>query len=84
MSRFLEIIELSNGDIALRHVDEESGDALVSIRFSDDAKASLQEHCVDVARAMLEAGALKVSELSGIEFEQSPFDVSVGSERQVH
>ncbi len=84
MSRFLEIVELSNGDIALRHVDEEQGDALVKIHFSDDAKASLQEHCVDVARAMLEAGALKVGELSGIEFEQSPFETEASPGRRVH
>lgn len=44
MARFFEIVELSNGDIALRRADEQEGDALVRIHFSDDAKASLQEH----------------------------------------
>jgi len=75
MARFFEIVELSNGDIALRRADEQEGDALVRIHFSDDAKASLQEHHLDVARVMLEAGVRKVGELSGMEVESDDFDM---------
>ncbi|TNC93100.1 hypothetical protein [Thalassolituus sp.] len=75
MARFFEIVELSNGDIALRRADEQEGDALVRIHFSDDAKASLQEHHLDVARVMLEAGVRLVGELSGMEVESDDFDV---------
>ena len=75
MARFFEIVELSNGDIALRRADEQEGDALVRIHFSDDAKASLQEHHMDVARVMLEAGVRKVGELSGMEVERDDFDM---------
>lgn len=74
MARFFEIVELSNGDIALRRADEQDGDALVSIHFSDDAKASLQAHHMDIARVMLEAGVRKVGELSGMEVEREDFD----------
>jgi len=74
MARFFEIVELSNGDIALRRADDEDGDALVSIHFSDDAKASLQAHHMDVAQVMLEAGIRKVGELSGMEVEHEDFD----------
>ncbi|UTW47204.1 hypothetical protein [Bacterioplanoides sp. SCSIO 12839] len=73
MARFFEIVELSNGDIALRRADEQEGDALVSIHFSDDAKASLQAHHMDIARVMIEAGVRKVGELSGMEVERDDF-----------
>jgi len=73
MARFFEIVELSNGDIALRRADEQDGDALVSIHFSDDAKASLQAHHMDIARVMIEAGVRKVGELSGMEVERDDF-----------
>ena len=74
MARFFEIVELSNGDIALRRADEQEGDALVSIHFSDDAKASLQAHHMDIARVMIEAGVRKVGELSGMEVERDDFE----------
>lgn len=74
MARFFEIVELSNGDIALRRADEQDGDALVSIHFSDDAKASLQAHHMDIARVMIEAGVRKVGELSGMEVERDDFE----------
>ncbi|WP_419811218.1 hypothetical protein [Bacterioplanoides sp.] len=73
MARFFEIVELSNGDIALRRADEQEGEALVSIHFSDDAKASLQAHHMDIARVMIEAGVRKVGELSGMEVERDDF-----------
>lgn len=73
MSDFFEIVELSNGDVALRRADEQEGGELVRIHFSDDAKASLQAHHVDVARVMLEAGVRKVGELSGMEVEKDEF-----------
>ena len=83
MARFFEIVELSNGDIALRRADEEDGDELVRIHFSDDAKASLQAHHLDVARVMLEAGVRKVGELSGLEIEHDDFEEAQQSQ-QLH
>ena len=74
MARFFEIVELSNGDVALRRADEQDGDALVRIHFSEDAKASLNAHHMDVARVMLEAGVRKVGELSGMEVDDDEFD----------
>lgn len=70
MSFFFEIVELSNGDVALRHSDDLDGEELVSIHFSDVAKSSLQAHHMEVARAMLEAAVHKVGELSGLEVER--------------
>ena len=75
MAGFFEIVELSNGDVALRRADEQDSDALVRICFSEDAKASLQEHHLDVARVMLEAGVRLVGDLSGMEVASDDFDV---------
>lgn len=83
MARFFEIVELSNGDIALRRADEQEGDALVRIHFSDDAKASLQAHHMDIARTMIEAGVRRVGELSGMEVEKEDFH-HTGTEQQLH
>lgn len=74
MARFFEIVELSNGDVVLRRADDQDGEALVSIHFSDDAKASLEAHHMDIARVMIEAGVRKVGQLSGMEVERDDFD----------
>lgn len=83
MSQIFEIVELDNGDVALKRADEPMEEALVKIQFSDDAKASLQTHQVDVARVMLEAGVRKVGQISGFEVEKEDF-VSVNGRHQVH
>ena len=83
MAGFFEIVELSNGDIALRRADEQESDALVRICFSEDAKASLQEHHMDVARVMLEAGVRLVGDLSGMDVESDDFEVPHSSQ-QLH
>lgn len=83
MTRFFEIVELSNGDIALRRADEGDGEALVSIHFSEGVKDSLDEHHADIARVMIEAGVRRVSELSGVSVEQSGL-FEVDASRQVH
>ncbi len=83
MTQIFEIVELDNGDIALRRADSPMQEALVKIQFSDDAKASLQAHQVDVARVMLEAGVRKVGQISGFEVEKEDF-VSQEHHRQIH
>lgn len=70
MADFFEIVELSNGDIGLRRADEESGEMIVKIQFSEEAKEGLKNNHIEVAHAMIEAGVSKVSELSGMEVEQ--------------
>ncbi len=51
---FLEIVELSDGRIVLRRADDE--EALVTLEFSPDARAFLNEQHVEVAKAMLGVG----------------------------
>jgi|TARA_B110001454_G_scaffold139517_1_gene129578 hypothetical protein len=70
MADFFEIIELSNGDIGLRKADDTSEEMIVRIKFSEEARENLKNNHIEVAHAMIEAGVNKVSELSGLEFEQ--------------
>ena len=64
MSSLYEIVELSNGDVALRRVDsDESSDSLVCIKFSEESVFFLGDAKLDVARSMIEAGLDNVSEI---------------------
>lgn len=54
-SSVLEIIELSNGDIVLKRADNDE-EELVTIRFSEEAKAFIEDGAIDVAKAMIQAG----------------------------
>ncbi len=51
---FLEIVELPDGRIALRRGDDE--EVLVTLEFSEDAKAFLQGQHIEVAKAMFNVG----------------------------
>lgn len=70
MAAVFEIVELSDGDIALKRSDGE-GEPLVRITFSGDAKASFPQQHLEIAKAMIEAGVRKVGELSGVEVEDT-------------
>lgn len=59
---FLEIVELSDGRIVLRRAEDEG--ALVTLDFSEDARAFLQGHHVDVAKAMLNVGLQMAGKLA--------------------
>ncbi|ARU57136.1 MAG: hypothetical protein MI864_26085 [Pseudomonadales bacterium] len=60
---YLEIVELPNGDFALQKVDD-SGEKLVTISFSKEAKDFLRENDVMVAKEMINAGIQAVGALS--------------------
>ena len=66
MASFLEIVELVNGDIVLQRADGEGegeGDALMTIKFSDESKAYMPNGRLDVARAMIHAGIETASQM---------------------
>jgi len=65
-SETFEIIELANGDVALRRAGHKE-DPLVSISFSAESLQFLRKHKVAVARAMLEAGIEAVQNLEDLE-----------------
>ncbi len=70
MAAVFEIVELSDGDIALKRSDGE-GEPLVRITFSGDAKDSFPMQHIEIAKAMIEAGVRKVGELSGVHVEDT-------------
>lgn len=53
---FFEIIQLSNGDYALRRIDDDSSTPLVRISFSEEAKDMIDDRQIQVAKAMIAAG----------------------------
>lgn len=63
-SSFYEIVELENGDVALRQSERTEGSALVEIRFSEESRYFLGKAKFDVAKTMIEAGLDLVAELS--------------------
>nr|WP_320135130.1 hypothetical protein [uncultured Amphritea sp.] len=60
---FLEIIELDDGQIALRRADS-NDEPIMRISFSNDVREQLDEECIDVAKVMLTAGIHMISDLN--------------------
>ena len=65
-STLLELVELPDGAIALKRVDDDRDDShpLVKIRFSDETEFALDKIKMVIARAMIEAGIDAYAELS--------------------
>ncbi|QKX18121.1 hypothetical protein [Microbulbifer sp. YPW1] len=77
-SETYEIIELSNGDVALRRAGHKE-DPLVRIHFSEESLEFLREHKIAIARAMLEAGIEAVQDINELEpepFEEEEVDIT--------
>ena len=64
---FLEIVELPDGRIVLRRAEDDA--ALVTLDFSNEAKAFLQGAHVDVAKAMLTVGLQMAGKMAEGELE---------------
>lgn len=64
MSSFYEIVELTNGDVALQRADSEINEPLLTIRFSQESLAFLGEEKFMVAKAMIEAGMDAAGEIA--------------------
>jgi hypothetical protein len=69
---FLEIVELPDGRIALRRAEDEQ--TLVELNFTDEAKAFMQGHHVEVAKAMLSVGVQMAGELAENDFQHDESD----------
>ena len=52
----LELVQLPDGQIALRRSDDEGGEPLVVIQFSEESQVYLMDSTLEVARAMVQAG----------------------------
>ena len=63
-SSFLEIVELADGEIILQQSDVDDAEPLVVIRFSDESRAYMMDACLDVAKAMIQAGIQAASQIA--------------------
>lgn len=59
----LEIVELPDGDFALRRADDETA-PLVRISFSQEARDMMEDRDLSVAKAMMTAGIEAVGNIS--------------------
>lgn len=64
MSTFYEVIELSNGEIALQKEGDSRSKPLVTMRFSSELMQFLQDAKIDIAKVMIQAGLEHVAELA--------------------
>jgi hypothetical protein len=65
----LEIIELPDGEVALKRVDDDS-QPLVKISFSEESEILLDTMKMEIARVMIEAGMQAFAELSAMNAEE--------------
>jgi len=59
----LEIVDLGNGEIVLKRAEDE-GEALVSIRFSEESRMYIADQGMEVAKAMIQAGIQAAAQLA--------------------
>jgi hypothetical protein len=71
---FFEIVQLNDGEYALRRVDDDSA-PLVRISFSSEAKEMMDDRDMAVAKAMIAAGIEAAGDIShDIDFEEDEMD----------
>lgn len=71
---FYEIVQLSDGDYALRRIDDESA-PLVRISFSEEAREMMEDRDMHVAKAMIAAGIEAAGTIShDMEWEDDDLD----------
>ncbi|MBY4676932.1 hypothetical protein [Marinobacterium arenosum] len=58
----LEIVQLENGDLALRRADDDSGELLLRVGASQALRESMQGEYLNIARVMLTAGVQLMAE----------------------
>ena len=63
---FFEVVQLANGDIALKRTGE-SSEPMVTIHFSEDVRAYLGNNLDEVGRAMVGAGVESASKVTELE-----------------
>lgn len=81
---FYEIVELENGDVALRKADDKNRDPLVTIRFSEESAYFLDDARFEVAKIMIEAGLDAVAEINDEVGEEGGDDELVPDSTSIH
>ena len=59
----LEIVDLGDGEIVLKRAEDE-GEALVTIRFSEESRMHIADQGMEVAKAMIQAGIQAAAQLT--------------------
>ena len=59
----LEIVDLGNGEVVLQRAGDDAP-PLLRIQFSDESRMYVMEHCLEVAKAMIQAGIQATAELT--------------------
>ena len=73
---FFEIVQLTNGDYALRRIDDDSA-PLVKISFSEEAREMMEDRDMSVAKAMIAAGIEAFGNVAhDIDWEDDELDAS--------
>lgn len=67
---FLEIVEMDDGQIALRRADSDE-EPIMRITFSEEVRNQLDDEYIDVAKVMMTAGIHMISDLGGKPSEES-------------
>jgi len=77
----MEIIDLGEGEIALRRADEDS-EPLVTIQFSEEALVYMMDNGLEVAKVMIQAGIQAAATLA--EDGEAVFESEETSEPVIH
>lgn len=84
-SSFLEIVELSDGEIVLQQANDPDSEPLVTIRFSDESRAYMMDACIDVAKVMIQAGIQAAVQISDqYDVDEEPQADSAVADRVIH
>ena len=73
----IELVQLANGDIALRHSDNPD-QPLVTINISDQVQDLLPMDRIDIAQSMVEAGIERYRDIQSDRVEQQEIAVASG------
>ncbi len=79
----LEIIELEDGELAIRDADSESTEPMIKVNFSEELKDKLSDQYFDVARVMLTAGIQMVAD-SGLDLSSDEKSEEFEPEPTIH
>lgn len=82
----LEIIDLGNGEVVLQRADDDSG-PLLRIQFSDETRVYVMDHCLEIAKAMIQAGIERTAEITDqgeVEIEEEGAGTTAALPRTLH
>ncbi|HUH38252.1 MAG TPA: hypothetical protein VL027_09945 [Spongiibacteraceae bacterium] len=83
MAAVLELVEVDDGEIVLRSLGDDS-EPLLTIRFSEQSREYLMGSCLDVARAMVQAGIQASAEISDVEEQDDDHTAAAARDHTLH